>query len=240
MSELVWGQIGTKEYETGVSKAVLYPYNPTVEEVTGKLIGYKPGVAWQGITSVSENPSGAEATPQYADNTKYITLFSAEEFGATIGAFMSPEEFDECDGTVEIADGVSIGQQERKTFGFCYSSIIGNDTLGDAYGEKIHIFYGCKASPSERTYNTVNESPEAGELSWEISTTPVNVTGKKPTAYLTIEKNKLTAAAWKAISDALYGTASTDPYLPLPDEIVALIDAADANPENPEDPDAQG
>lgn len=238
MPVLEWDKIGERDYETGASKGVLYPYNPTIDESTHKPIGYKPGVAWSGLRSVSESPSGAEPTKIYADNIQYLTMFSAEEFSATIAAYFSPEEFDECDGSVEIADGVTVGQQERKTFGFSYQTIIGNDTEGNNHGYKIHLVYGCKASPSERTYNTVNDSPEANELSWSVSTTPVDVPGKKPTATVIIDSTKVSDKAMAAIEAALYGTDSTDAYLPTPAELLDIITAAEA--EEDEDPDVQG
>lgn len=217
MAQLVWDKTGERLYETGVDKGVLY-----VQSATGT---YPKGVAWNGLTAVTQSPSGAEATDLYADNAKYLTLLSTEEFGATIEAYMSPEEFDECDGTSEIATGVMIGQQSRKTFGFCYRTSLGNDTEGNAHGYIIHIVYGAVASPSERNYQTINDSPEAMTLSWEISTTPVNVSGHKPTA--TVEINSLKADKTKlaALEAILYGTDEEEARLPLPDEIATLMAA---------------
>ena len=185
---------------------------------------YGKGVAWNGLTAVNETPSGAESTKLYADDIKYLDIRSAEEFGATIEAYSSPEEFDACDGTAELAAGVNIGQQNRKGFGFCYRSTIGNDTEYNNYGYKLHIIYGLTASPSERSYSTVNDSPEAATLSWEVSSTPVNVAGFKPTSIITINSKKINPEALKEIEDALYGTASEEPKILLPDEIKAICD----------------
>lgn len=215
MAVLTWDQTGEKLYETGVQKGVLYPMNGAV---------YGKGVAWNGLTAVNETPSGAESTKLYADDIKYLDIRSAEEFGATIEAYSSPEEFDACDGTAELADGVNIGQQNRKGFGFCYRSTIGNDTEYNNYGYKLHIIYGLTASPSERSYSTVNDSPEAATLSWEVSSTPVNVAGFKPTSIVTINSKKINAEALKEIEDALYGTVSEEPKILLPDEIKAICD----------------
>ena len=215
MAVLTWDQTGEKLYETGVQKGVLYPMNGAV---------YGDGVAWNGLTAVNETPSGAESTKLYADDIKYLDIRSAEEFGATIEAYSSPEEFDACDGTAELADGVNIGQQNRKGFGFCYRSTIGNDTEYNNYGYKLHIIYGLTASPSERSYSTVNDSPEAATLSWEVSSTPVNVAGFKPTSIITINSKKINPEALKEIEDALYGTASEEPKILLPDEIKAICD----------------
>ena len=187
---------------------------------------YDKGVAWNGLTAVTESPSGAEATALYADNIKYLNLISAEDFAATIEAYMSPEEFDECDGTAEIAPGVTIGQQKRKMFGLSFRSIIGNDTDGNDHGYKIHIIYGATASPSERAYATVNDSPEAMTLSWELTTTPVAVTGHKPTAHLEINSTKVDPEKLAALEAILYGSDSEEARLPLPDEIVELIGTA--------------
>ena len=218
MAKLVWDQTGERLYETGVDRGVLY-----VQKSDGT---YPKGVAWNGITAVTQSPSGAEASDLYADNAKYLTLISTEEFGATIEAYMSPEEFDECDGSAEIATGVSIGQQSRKTFGFCYRTTLGNDTENNAHGYIIHIVYGAVASPSEKNYQTINDSPEAITLSWEVSTTPVNVTGHKPTA--TVEINSLKADATKlaALEAILYGSEEAEARLPLPDEIATLMAVA--------------
>ena len=215
MAVLTWDQTGEKLYETGVQKGVLYPMNGAV---------YGDGVAWNGLTAVNETPSGAESTKLYADDIKYLDIRSAEEFGATIEAYSSPEEFDACDGTAELADGVNIGQQNRKGFGFCYRSTIGNDTEYNNYGYKLHIIYGLTASPSERSYSTVNDSPEAATLSWEVSSTPVNVAGFKPTSIITINSKKINPAALKEIEDTLYGTESVEPKILLPDEIKAICD----------------
>ena len=215
MAVLTWDQTGEKLYETGVQKGVLYPMDGAV---------YGKGVAWNGLTAVNETPSGAESTKLYADDIKYLDIRSAEEFGATIEAYSSPEEFDACDGTAELAGGVNIGQQNRKGFGFCYRSTIGNDTEYNNYGYKLHIIYGLTASPSERSYSTVNDSPEAATLSWEVSSTPVNVAGFKPTSIITINSKKINPAALKEIEDALYGTAEAEPKILLPDEIKAICD----------------
>ena len=215
MAVLTWDQTGEKLYETGVQKGVLYPMDGAV---------YGKGVAWNGLTAVNETPSGAESTKLYADDIKYLDIRSAEEFGATIEAYSSPEEFDACDGTASLADGVNIGQQNRKGFGFCYRSTIGNDTEYNNYGYKLHIIYGLTASPSERSYSTVNDSPEAATLSWEVSSTPVNVAGFKPTSIVTIDSKKIKAEALKESEDALYGTMSEEPKILLPDEIKAICD----------------
>ena len=215
MAVLTWDQTGEKLYETGVQKGVLYPMDGAV---------YGKGVAWNGLTAVNETPSGAESTKLYADDIKYLDIRSAEEFGATIEAYSSPEEFDACDGTAELAAGVNIGQQNRKGFGFCYRSTIGNDTEYNNYGYKLHIIYGLTASPSERSYSTVNDSPEAATLSWEVSSTPVNVAGFKPTSIVTINSKKIKPEALKEIEDALYGTIEVEPKILLPDEIKAICD----------------
>lgn len=215
MAGLTWDQTGEKLYETGVQKGVLYPMNGAV---------YGTGVAWNGLTAVNETPSGAESTKLYADDIKYLDIRSAEEFGATIEAYSSPEEFDACDGTASLADGVNIGQQNRKGFGFCYRSTIGNDTEYNNYGYKLHIIYGLTAAPSERSYSTVNDSPEAATLSWEVSSTPVNVAGFKPTSIVTINSKKIDPEALKEIEDALYGTEEAEPKILLPDEIKAICD----------------
>ena len=216
MSRLVWDKTGDRLYETGVKQCVLYP------QVSG---AYPKGVAWNGITSVTESPSGAEPSPLYADDIKYLNLMSTEEFGASIEAYMYPEEFEACDGSAEIAPGVSIGQQKRQSFGLCYRTIIGNDTESNEHGYKLHIIYGALAAPSEKAYATVNDSPEAITFSWELSTTPVNVTGGNPTASLTIDSTKVNAEKLKALEDILYGSESesTGPRLPLPDEIATLL-----------------
>ena len=215
MSKLVWDQTGEREYETGVKNGVLY--------VQGESGTYPKGVAWNGLISVTESPSGAEATALYADDIKYLNLMSNEEFGATIEAYMSPEEFDQCDGTASIATGVSIGQQKRKTFGMAYKTTIGNDVDGNDYGYKIHLIYGALAAPSEKAYSTINDSPEAMTLSWEVSTTPVTVDGFKPTATVVIDSTKVDKKKLTALEDILFGTESKEARLPLPDEIVSIV-----------------
>lgn len=218
MSKLVWDNTGDRLYETGVKQGVLYPVSSNGT--------YPKGVAWNGLTAVTESPSGAEATALYADDMKYLNLYSAEEFGATVEAYTYPEEFGECDGSAEIANGVQIGQQTRKAFGMCYRTTIGNDTEGDAHGYKLHIIYGAMASPSEKAYATINDSPEAITFSWELTTTPVNVTGKKPTASLTIDSTKADPTKLAALEAILYGSdggSGADARLPLPDEIAELM-----------------
>lgn len=217
MAKLVWDNTGEKRYETGVDRGVLYVQRDGA---------YPAGVAWNGLTAVSESPSGAEPTPLYADNIKYLNLMSAEEFNATIEAYDSPEEFDECDGTKEIVPGMSVGQQKRSTFGFCYRTLIGNDTKGTNYGYKIHIVYGALAAPSEKGYQTVNDSPEAITFSWEISTTPVPVTGGDPTSTVVIDSTTVDEAKLKLLEDTLYGTAEEEAHLPLPDEIATILGRA--------------
>lgn len=215
MAKISWDETGKRFYETGTDRGVLY--------VQGSGGTYPKGVAWNGLTSVTESPSGAEASPLYADNIKYLNLFSAEEFGATVEALTYPDEFAECDGSAELATGVKIGQQDRKSFGLCYRTKIGNDIDGSDHGYKIHLIYGCKASPSEKAYSSVNDSPEALTLSWEISTTPVNVTGHKPTATLEIDSRKCDAGKLQKLEEILYGSASQEARLPLPDEVKTLI-----------------
>lgn len=214
MAKLVWDKTGERKYETGVDHGVIYP----VED--GE---YGEGSAWNGLTAVTESPSGAEASAVYADNMKYLSLMSAEEFGATIEAYTYPEAFDKCNGTAEITKGVTIGQQNRDTFGFSYRTLLGNDVKNNDYGYKIHIIYGAKASPSEKGFQTVNDSPEAISFSWELSTTPITVTGFKPTAHVEIDSTKVEAAKLKKIEDALYGTDEVAPKILLPDEIIALL-----------------
>ena len=218
MSKIVWDAIGEHTFETGVRNGVLYLKN--VEGV------YDNGVAWNGLTSVSESPEGAEATDLYADDIKYLTLMSAENFKATIEAYTYPVEFEECDGSATIAKGVVIGQQSRKPFGLCYRTAIGNDTDGNEHGYKLHIVYGCQASPSEKQYSTINDSPEAITFSWEVNTTPVNVNGKKPTATLIIDSTKADKAKLTALEAILYGSEQAEPRLPLPDEIATLMTTA--------------
>lgn len=215
---LVWDETGKRFYETGVKMGVLY-----VQESSGS---YGAGVAWNGLTAVTESPSGAEANPMYADDIKYLNLFSAEEFGATIEAYTYPEEFEQCDGSATLVAGVSIGQQERKQFGFCYRTSLGNDTEGNDHGYKLHIVYGCKASPSEKAYATVNDSPEAITFSWEVTTTPVNVTGAKPTATITIDSTKVDQTKLTQLENILYGSTTAAARLPLPDEIKTLMTPA--------------
>ena len=220
MSRIVWDKTGERYYETGVKMGVLYP----IQE--GGV--YTKGVAWNGLTAVTESPSGAEATPLYADDIKYLNLISNEEFGATIEAYTYPDEFAECDGSAALSAGVMIGQQARKTFGLCYRTSLGNDVDGSDYGYKLHLVYGCLAAPSEKSYSTINDSPEAITFSWEVSTTPVNVTGFKPTSQITIDSTKVDEVKLKSLEDILYGKdgegpAATEPKLPLPDEIAALF-----------------
>ena len=214
MSRLVWDQTGERQYETGVKNGVLYIPTEGV---------YNKGVAWNGLTAFTESPSGAEATPLYADDTKYLTLMSTEEYGCTIEAYTYPDEFAQCDGSAEIAKGVSIGQQSRKTFGLSVKTTLGNDTEGNDFGYKLHIVYGALASPSEKGYATINDSPEAITFSWEVTTTPVSVAGFKPTASITIDSTKADKTKLKALEDILYGSAETEPRLPLPDEIAGLM-----------------
>lgn len=220
MSRLVWDQTGEKLYETGVKQAVLYP------QASGGT--YPKGFAWNGITGVTESPSGAEASPLYADDIKYLNLMSTEEFGASIEAYTYPDEFAECDGSSEIADGVSIGQQKRKLFGLCYRTTLGNDTESNAYGYKIHIIYGAMASPSEKAYASINDSPEAITFSWELTTTPVNVEGFDPTASITIDSTKADKAKLAKLEAILYGDDETEARLPLPDEIASIMGEAAA------------
>ena len=215
MSKLVWDKTGERLYETGVKMGVLYP-----QETTGN---YPKGVAWNGLTAVTESPSGAEATPLYADDIKYLNHMSVEELGATIEAYTYPDEFAECDGSASLTDGVTIGQQKRKAFGLCYRTIIGNDTNGEDHGYKLHIIYGALASPSEKAYATVNDSPEAITFSWEVKSTPVNVTGFQPTSVIIVDSTKVSANGLKALEDALYGTSEKAARLPLPDEVKTLL-----------------
>lgn len=214
MSKLTWDASGERLYETGVKQGVLY--------VMGSN-GYGNGVAWNGLTAITESPSGAESTPLYADDIKYLDLRSTEEFGATIEAYTYPDEFAACDGSASLADGVSIGQQARKMFGLCYRTTVGNDTDGTDHGYKLHLIYGATASPSEKAYETINDSPEAITFSWEITTTPVSVTGFKPTASITIDSTKADPTCLAALEEKLYGGESTEPTLPLPDEVKTLM-----------------
>lgn len=227
MSRLVWDATGEKKFEAGVDHAVLYPINASGE--------YRPGVAWNGITQIAESPEGAEPQNQYADNIKYLSLMSAEELNGTIEAYTYPDEWEQCDGSAELTTGVSIGQQERKAFGMSYRTKLGNDVDGQDHGYKLHLLYGAKASPSERTYETINDSPEPISFSWEYTTTPVNVEGHKPTALVTIDSTKVDTAALARLEDVLYGTDAAgaedtevggvggEPRLPLPDEVVAIL-----------------
>ena len=217
MSKLVWDNTGERLYETGVSKGVLYIPTEGV---------YSKGVAWNGLTAVTESPSGAEATPLYADDIKYLNLMSNEEFGCTIEAYTYPDEFAECDGSASLVSGVYIGQQARKTFGFCYRTVLGNDTENNDHGYKLHLIYGCLAAPSEKSYATINDSPEAITFSWEVSTTPVNVAGHKPTACITIDSTKVDPTKLATLETKLYGDTSVEPMLPLPDEIAQIFNTS--------------
>lgn len=218
MSKLVWDQSGKRLYETGVDHGVLYPIQ------TGGV--YSKGVAWNGLTAVTESPSGADVNDIYADNMKYLGLVGAEKFGATVEAYTYPDEFAECDGSVELVKGATIGQQNRKVFGMVYRTVIGNDVDGNEHGYKLHLIYGATAAPSEKAYNTINEDPEAITFSWELSTTPVNVTGHKPTASLTIDSTKADPTKLVELEKILFGDTETEPRLPLPDEIAQLLNVA--------------
>lgn len=220
MSKIVWDATGEKKFEAGVDHVVLYPVDSKGE--------YTPGVAWNGITSVSETPEGAEPNSQYADNIKYLTLMSAEELNGTIEAFTYPNEWALCDGSAEIATGIMIGQQSRKTFGLCYRTKIGNDVDGQDHGYKLHLLYGAVASPSERSYETINDSPDAIGFSWDYTTTPVPVTGHSMTALVTIDSTLVDADKLAALEEIVYGSEDTDPRLPLPDEIAALMTGGNA------------
>lgn len=222
--KLVWDKTGEHYYETGVKNGVLYPMNASGT--------YPKGVAWNGLTAITESPSGAEATALYADDIKYLNLMSNEEFGATVEAYTYPDEFAECDGSASLTEGVYIGQQARKTFGLCYRTTLGNDSKGNDYGYKLHIIYGAMASPSEKAYSTINDSPDAITFSWELSTTPVAVANFKPTASLTIDSTKVDPQKLAELEEILYGkdgtgedhsTGAVDPRLPLPDEIANLM-----------------
>lgn len=217
MAILKWDQVGERFYETGTKNGVLYP------QVNG---AYPKGVAWNGLSAVTASPEGAEPTDIYADDIKYLTLRSAENFKATIEAYTYPDEFAECDGSASILDGVSIGMQPRKPFGFSWVTTLGNDTELDSYGYKIHIVWGATASPSEKSYQTINDSPEAITFSWEIDTIPAPVTDYKPTAHMEIDSTKVTAKQLQAVKDTLWGTANTEAYLPLPDDLIDIIEAA--------------
>lgn len=218
MSRLLWDVVGERFYETGVKNGVLYPQNSS---------GLYPlGVAWNGLTAVTESPSGAEPTPLYADDIKYLNLISAEEFGATVEAYTYPDEFAVCDGSGALAVGVKVGQQKRTAFGLCYRTALGNDIDAADYAYKLHMIYGAKAAPSEKAFATINDAPEAITFSWEVSTTPVTVTGFKPTASVEIDSTKVAPETLATLEDILYGTAGTPPRLPLPDEIAALFAVA--------------
>ena len=216
MPKLEWDKSGEKLYETGVKNCALYVF---------KNNAYDKGIAWNGITGITESPSGAEASALYADDIKYLNLISNEDFGATLEAYTYPKEFEECDGTAEISKGVSIGQQNRKTFGLVYKTTLGNDVDGNSHGYKIHVIYGCLAAPSEKAYASINDSPEAITFSWELSTTPVEVEGFKPTSTITIDSTKIEAEKLKKLEDKLYGSETGDATLLLPNEIMALLSA---------------
>lgn len=229
MSKIVWDKTGERFYETGVRNGVLYP-----RDTQGK---YPNGVAWNGLTAVTESPSGAESTPLYADDIQYLNLLSAEKFGATVEAYTYPDEFAECDGSAEIAPGVYAGQQTRKPFGLAYKTILGNDTDGEAYGYKLHLIYNALAAPSEKAYGTINESPEAITFSWELTTNPETLTGMKPTASLTLDSTKVDKKVLADLEKLLFGVDAETPdggdpipavvpHLPLPDEIAAMFSKA--------------
>lgn len=218
MSKLVWDKTGERLYETGVKQGVLYP------QAAGGT--YPKGVAWNGLTNITESPSGAEATALYADDIKYLNLVSAEELGGTIEAYTYPDEFAECDGSAALTEGVFIGQQDRKTFGLCYRTTLGNDVDSNGHGYKLHLIYGALAAPSEKAYATINDSPEAITFSWEFKTTPVNVTGHKPTASLTLDSTKVSETKMAALEKVLYGDVDTEARLPLPDEVVQILTSA--------------
>ena len=215
MSKLVWDRTGERYYETGVRQGVLYPM-----DTSGT---YPKGVAWNGLTAVTESPSGAEATPLYADDIKYLNLMSAEEFGATIEAYTYPDEFAACNGEAELVPGVTIGQQARQAFGMSYRTVIGNDVDGESHGYKLHLIYGALAAPSEKGYSTINDSPDAITFSWEISTTPVSVNNFKPTASITINSTKVNAEKLAALEKVLYGDTDVEPRLPLPNEVAQIM-----------------
>ena len=215
MAKLTWDETSKRLYETGVRQGVRYP-----QDNSG---AYPKGVAWNGLTAITESPSGAEETALWADDIKYLSLRSAEEFGATIEAYTYPDEFAICDGSAELATGVIVGQQPRKPFGLCYRTVLGNDTELDAHGYKLHLIYGATASPSERAYQTVNDSPEAITFSWEMTTVPVAVKDARPTACVTIDSTKVDSEKLKALEKVLYGDGDTEARLPLPDEIKTLL-----------------
>ena len=217
MTKIVWDEVGSRLFETGVKNGVLYVQNDEG--------GYDAGVPWNGLTAITESPSGAEETPLYADDIKYVVFYSAEEFGATIEAYTYPEEFEQCDGSASLADGVIVGQQARKSFGLVYKTSVGNDIQGQDFGYKLHIIYGAKAAPSEKAYATVNDSPEAITFSWEVSTVQVNVEGFKPTSTVTIDSTRCDAEKLTQLENKLFGTEDEEPTLLLPDEIKAIFGA---------------
>ena len=215
MAKLIFNKVGERLFETGVKNGVLY--------VMGDDGAYENGVVWNGLTAVTESPSGAETTPLYADDVKYVVIYAAEEFGATVEAYTYPEEFEQCDGSAALSEGITIGQQTRKSFGMCYKTSVGNDVQGQDYGYKIHIIYGAKAAPSEKSYSTINESPEAVTFSWELSTVPVPVEGHNPTATMVIDSTRVPAEKMALIEAKLYGSEEAEATLPLPNEILELI-----------------
>lgn len=215
MARLIWDEVGQRFFETGVKNGVLY-----VQDNDGS---YKNGVVWNGLTAVTESPSGAEETPLYADDVKYLTLRSAEEFGATVEAYTYPEEFEQCDGSASIAAGVTIGQQARRAFGLCYRTSVGNDIQGQNYSYKLHLIYGCTVAPSEKSYSTINDNPEAITFSWELSTVPVPVDGFSPTASLVIDASKVDEGKMQLLEDALFGDESNEAKLLLPNEIMEML-----------------
>ena len=215
MARLIWDEVGQRFFETGVKNGVLY-----VQENDGS---YKNGVVWNGLTAVTESPSGAEETPLYADDVKYLTLRSAEEFGATVEAYTYPEEFEQCDGSASIAAGVTIGQQARRAFGLCYRTSVGNDIQGQNFSYKLHLIYGCTVAPSEKSYSTINDNPEAITFSWELSTVPVPVDGFSPTASLVIDASKVDEGKMQQLEDALFGDESNEAKLLLPNEIMEML-----------------
>ena len=217
MARLIWDEVGQRFFETGVKNGVLY-----VQKDDGS---YDDGVVWNGLTAVTESPSGAEETPLYADDVKYLTLRSAEEFGATIEAFTYPEEFEQCDGSAQIAAGITVGQQARRAFGLCYRTAVGNDIQGQEFSYKLHIIYGCTVAPSEKSYSTINDNPEAITFSWELSTVPVPVDGFKPTASLIIDASKVDAGKLQLLENALFGDAENEATLLLPNQIMELMKA---------------
>ena len=215
MARLIWDEVGQRFFETGVKNGVLY-----VQDNDGS---YKNGVVWNGLTAVTESPSGAEETPLYADDVKYLTLRSAEEFGATVEAYTYPEEFEQCDGSAQIANGVTIGQQARRAFGLCYRTSVGNDIQGQNFSYKLHLIYGCTVAPSEKSYSTINDNPEAITFSWELSTVPVPVDGFSPTASLVIDASKVDEGKMALLEDALFGDESNEAKLLLPNEIMEML-----------------